>query len=415
MPFPWKKTKGSRISRFADQFNTSKHGGSLVVQTGFPTSIIDLFHKNRDRLKKSAKKKRSSGFDSVSYGNSDSQLGNPERCAINSEVELLNMDVGMVNSDRCLTNRTEDDLVNGKERGGEVVDNRGNIFIVILKVLLMVILALVTRRLVVGVSVSAFSLFLLEYVGNYVYGLSKLCSDYRKMLKVIVAKVLCFVRIKGGAASICHDSVKDINLNVQSVEIEADLGDVIEPVVSLDSDKGLEFERMELKIIDIMKEDEPKQEGSRKARLKTKMRKLVRKKLCKSRRKGSGLESVVPGFGSEVPESMEEDTCIGKDGSNELREIEGQGELNEDEVNISQISLDPCDLILSKDSFVEESGRETLWISKYWVFCLIILSGLVGGRIFAIVFTLAWCLILKPLGNKGDAQPSLRSSGKNCA
>lgn len=416
MGFPWKKAKGSRISRLADQFNTSKHGGSLVVQTGFPTSIIDLFHKNRDRLKKSAKKKRSSGSDSISYCNSDSQVVSSEMCSPNSEVELVNIDMELVESDRCSTDRIEVDLGTDKERFHKVVEEKGSIFIVVLKVLLMVVLASVTKRLVVGVSVSAFSLFLLEYVGNYLYGLLKRCSDYKRMLKVIVERVVCFVRIKGGVDSICRDSVEDLNLIVRSLEIEADLDDVIEPVLCVDSDKGSELESKELKSVDMEKEDEPKQEGSRRARLKTKMRKLVGKKLCKSRRKGSGLESVVPGFGSEVPESTDGDTCFEKDGISELQQIEGHGELNVDKVSISQISSDTCELILSEESsvVVAESGRETIWISKYWVFCLIILSGLVGGRIFAIVFTLACCLISKPLGNKGDTHASLQSSGKIC-
>ncbi|KAL8108505.1 uncharacterized protein LOC141671536 [Apium graveolens] len=413
MPFPWKKNQGSRISRLADRFNSSKHGGSLVVQTGFPTSIIDLFHKNRDRLKKSAKKKRSSGSDSISYCNSDLQIVNPERCSTNSEVEFVNMDVELVKSDRYSTNQIEDDVVSGKERFEKVVEGKGSIFIAVLKVLFMAVLALVTKRLVLGVSVSAFSLFLLEYVGNYVYGLSKSCSDYKRMLKVIVEKVLCFVRIRGGVDSICQDSVEDFKLNVQSMEIEVDLDDVIKPIICLDSDKELEVERMELKSLP-EKEDELKQEGSRRAKLKTKMRKLVKKKLGKSRRKGSGLESIVPGFGSEVPESTEIDTCIDKYGINELKQIDGHAKQSESEVNISQISSDPCELVLSKEAGVgvAESGRQTMWISKYWVFCLIILSGLVGGRIFAIIFTLACCLILKPLGNKEDAHASLQSSGK---
>ncbi|CAN0890321.1 hypothetical protein LINGRAHAP2_LOCUS16365 [Linum grandiflorum] len=32
--------------------HSSKHGNSLVVQSGFPASLVDLFYKNRDRLKK---------------------------------------------------------------------------------------------------------------------------------------------------------------------------------------------------------------------------------------------------------------------------------------------------------------------------------------------------------------------------
>ena len=58
MPLPWKKAKKyNRITQLvAEHLNSPKHGGSLVVETGFPTSLVDLFVKNRDRLKKSMKR-----------------------------------------------------------------------------------------------------------------------------------------------------------------------------------------------------------------------------------------------------------------------------------------------------------------------------------------------------------------------
>uniref|UniRef100_A0A803LLK2 Uncharacterized protein n=1 Tax=Chenopodium quinoa TaxID=63459 RepID=A0A803LLK2_CHEQI len=53
MPSLWKKQKGNRISRLVADLQTGpKRGGSLVVETGFPTSLIDQFVKNRDKLKK---------------------------------------------------------------------------------------------------------------------------------------------------------------------------------------------------------------------------------------------------------------------------------------------------------------------------------------------------------------------------
>ncbi|WZZ35358.1 hypothetical protein YC2023_018759 [Brassica napus] len=53
----WKKPKSGRLSRFMSEFQQSpKRGGSLVVETGFPASLIDLFFKNRDRLKISSSK-----------------------------------------------------------------------------------------------------------------------------------------------------------------------------------------------------------------------------------------------------------------------------------------------------------------------------------------------------------------------
>ncbi|CAN0911554.1 hypothetical protein LINGRAHAP2_LOCUS26936 [Linum grandiflorum] len=60
MPLPWKKSKVATISRLVTDLHhhSPNRGNSLVVQTGFPASLVDLFYKNRDRLKK--KKKPSS-------------------------------------------------------------------------------------------------------------------------------------------------------------------------------------------------------------------------------------------------------------------------------------------------------------------------------------------------------------------
>ncbi|CAN1290395.1 hypothetical protein LINPERPRIM_LOCUS20667 [Linum perenne] len=52
MPLPWNKSKVSTISRLVTDLHSPKHRNSLVVQTGFPASLVDLFYKNRDRLKK---------------------------------------------------------------------------------------------------------------------------------------------------------------------------------------------------------------------------------------------------------------------------------------------------------------------------------------------------------------------------
>ena len=58
MPLPWKKDKVSRFSRIVADLQSPKGGSSLVVETGFPTSLVDLFVKNRERLKKPTGKKK---------------------------------------------------------------------------------------------------------------------------------------------------------------------------------------------------------------------------------------------------------------------------------------------------------------------------------------------------------------------
>nr|DAD26730.1 TPA_asm: hypothetical protein HUJ06_028198 [Nelumbo nucifera] len=60
MPLPWKKAKVGQVSYFLDDHQSLKQERSL--KTGFPTSIVDVFAKNRDRLKKPSKKKKHLGI-----------------------------------------------------------------------------------------------------------------------------------------------------------------------------------------------------------------------------------------------------------------------------------------------------------------------------------------------------------------
>ncbi|KAI9081622.1 hypothetical protein K1719_036508 [Acacia pycnantha] len=57
MPLLWKKNKITRISQIVADLQTPKHGGSLVVETGLRTSLIDLIAKNQSRFQKRNSKK----------------------------------------------------------------------------------------------------------------------------------------------------------------------------------------------------------------------------------------------------------------------------------------------------------------------------------------------------------------------
>ncbi|KAE8655658.1 hypothetical protein F3Y22_tig00117021pilonHSYRG00131 [Hibiscus syriacus] len=126
MHFPWKKSKVTRrISRLVAGLHcTPKRGGYLVLETGFPTSLVDLFVKNRDRFRKSSKRKSSS-----------------------SPQNLCN-----------------DDLKSPDMDGGETVSvSREENFPVVLKVSLMVALAVSTRSLAIWIMMAALSLVIIEF------------------------------------------------------------------------------------------------------------------------------------------------------------------------------------------------------------------------------------------------------------
>ncbi|XP_039056790.1 uncharacterized protein LOC120199876 [Hibiscus syriacus] len=139
MHFPWKKRKVTRISRLvAGLLLSPKRGGSLVVETGFPTSLVDLFVKNRDRFRKSSKTKSSS------ISTHPLPLSPPSPC--NETLQSPDMDVGETVS---ITREENDD---------ERIP-----FHVVLKVSLMVALAVSTRSLAIWIMLAALLLVIIEF------------------------------------------------------------------------------------------------------------------------------------------------------------------------------------------------------------------------------------------------------------
>ncbi|KDP23865.1 hypothetical protein JCGZ_27134 [Jatropha curcas] len=196
MPLPWKKAKVSRISRLVADLQQPKSGKSLVVETGFPTSLVDLFVKNRDRLKKPSKKKKIQQqqqqeravvegefliSDSIPVSNSR-DLPPAESIFIDdSEFEWPeNFSVHQKNVEKSGEETVVDEEINRdsnkgiKECGGatggglenNIESNRKDkrALIAILKIFPVVILSMSTKRLAVGITMSAFLLIFLECI-----------------------------------------------------------------------------------------------------------------------------------------------------------------------------------------------------------------------------------------------------------
>ncbi|GMH27707.1 hypothetical protein Nepgr_029550 [Nepenthes gracilis] len=190
MPSLWKKkSKVNRICRLVAELKSPpKRGGSLVVETGFPTSLVDLFVKNRDRLKKPSEKKRpKSPVDSPPIpSQSPTRLPSPpptllpslskqdeSMCPIVSEME----EIGPQEADLSFAMKTD----RKQEIKGMLDSNDGALFV--LKVALVVILALCTKKLVLGMSMAAFLLILAEYFGGRVLLSSKPWVNAKQRLK----------------------------------------------------------------------------------------------------------------------------------------------------------------------------------------------------------------------------------------
>lgn len=515
MPVPWKKSKSSKV--FGDRMNSSKNGGSLVVETGFPTSIVDLFHKHRDKImKKSLNKKQSQEIlppvgapsSSVIMNNlmnssdSDSTTGNsrkgPKKLVKTLKLpkKLVNQEsIKSDNAEKCRTSsvnqeknlsklgnadkgsmKMENPVANLEESSPGMVNTvvtRRRVFLAFFKVSFVVILAMGTNRLVVGVSVSALSLFFLEYLGKYLYGLLKPRLNSTRMGKSFKSmgsrkmegSVTGSVRNEGdekledeGVATDCCASVKGENLNDPSnekpkpiVRAESNLDSMAAESSNVDCDKGLKTDEADSNKGVFGKEEDggsiklmdPKCKGSRRAKVKSKLKKLVSKKILRPKRKSSDSKSEEPysteediqekerGKEIEQPEcsceEIEQSRCCGETSEQskcrgeEFEQSKCRAELSDDgteflsDVNSDSFEGSKSDTEPSVTNvIVEKLGRKTEGTLKYCVLCVIVLGGLVGGRSLAVVLTLICCLMWIIHKILYKASHGERSSEKSC-
>ncbi|KAL4627864.1 hypothetical protein ACB092_05G196400, partial [Castanea dentata] len=169
MPLPWKKQKGSRISRIvADLQSSPKRGGSLVVQTGFPTSLIDLFVQNRDRLNKNKKKKKKKKQENSS-SNEDDIPSSPVE--IQQEIQADPALSISPTSSGSVSFGVDEDLTPLKLKEAEVNEvcsKEDKNFGVVLKVMFVAVVVVLgfmsTKRLAVCITFSAFLLIIADYL-----------------------------------------------------------------------------------------------------------------------------------------------------------------------------------------------------------------------------------------------------------
>ncbi|RID75755.1 hypothetical protein BRARA_B02783 [Brassica rapa] len=173
----WKKPKSGRLSRFMSEFQQSpKRGGSLVVQTGFPASLIDLFVKNRDRLKKSSSKTKriqcqiQTAPNASLPVNKDARLEKPvARKSIRNKIKNVNLVDGGLTAEKNKPTSHKSGCVCS---GGNVA-----FMLMAFRVLIVVVLTLNTKKkLTIGITLTAFALLLAELVAARVVTRFKHCN-----------------------------------------------------------------------------------------------------------------------------------------------------------------------------------------------------------------------------------------------
>ncbi|XP_039010090.1 uncharacterized protein LOC120138744 isoform X2 [Hibiscus syriacus] len=148
MTFPWKKAKSTLLSRLvADLHRPPQSGRTLVLETGFPTSLVDLFVKNRDRLRKSPKRKSTSQIQTpvVTRLPSSPPRSFPDP-PCEEKAQSSGIDIG------------KSVMVQRKCAGGSRIGFRAAV-----KVIIVAALAVSTKQLTLWIMMAAFLLFLLEF------------------------------------------------------------------------------------------------------------------------------------------------------------------------------------------------------------------------------------------------------------
>ncbi|KAG2240695.1 hypothetical protein Bca52824_097104 [Brassica carinata] len=381
MPLPWKKSKSGRISRFVSNIQQSpKRGGSLVVETGFPTSLIDLFVKNRDRLKKSSSKRKNTN-NKAQTQTVPTRLRVPPTPPPHSLSQKL--DPPSVTEDLAASKIEESSVgVEDREDGDENEDggDRGGggccvLMVVAIKVLLVAVLALSTKKLAVGITLSAFSLLFLELAVARLFRLLNLCPDAQVRLHTLIGKLIGRKRKE----KLEESSSTQERVNKVSFDIIEESRDCIEETSTLmDKAKPVAEEREVQTIRDMVFT----KEKSKSAKLKSKIvKRIVPKKLrsykkkrkMKIKEKEQAVDVV-----EEEEESLTEVFSLYSEDIIESKVSEG------DEIGF----LDSCEEI-------EEEEEPKGDLTKAIVLIVIAMAGLLSGKVLAIGLTLSSCLILR--------------------
>jgi len=192
------------------------------------------------------------------------------------------------------------------------------VLVSVVKLILVVVLVLVlgTKKLVVGITISAFLLIFLEYVGKYTCGMLKPCSDAQKGLRLTVQRVFRCKEDNSDQKNFdpgCSDfdNCESMRPFQESRVIEQYCGEVIpreKEIMDEHICKQIDSEKVvndvEESICEVL---ELKRRMSRKDKIKSKMKKLVPKKLRSSKKEeNNSRSSKIYSFPCEEDESEDD-------------------------------------------------------------------------------------------------------------
>lgn len=398
-PHLWKKAKNATVSSFISDLSSRGRRSPLVVQTGFPTSLADIIVKNRSRLKKPSSKKKvpitecpwsppppprpsqisgsAESLDALELPLSDERSGSEIGRGESHDSEVCNPD------SEDLSRSCSDELNNVSIPGCRW-------FSAVLMAFLVVILAVVTKEIAVGITAFAFVLFFLEFV-------VKRWSFPRRKCAV-------------GSDVILVNEFDLGSIDPKRMEVSQDHGDFveIEEILNEKDCQSNETEVTESPNLDLLMCEwkrevlevggdgdsiKIKKDRNRKLANATSVDKFF-KKLVPKKYRAPKAEKVC----KEKLDSSSEDSELKAGEGEDVQVQEEFHEMEDEEVSSSEFSNETSSLVNSEDMVL---ARENMCIETtkskmgHLIIFVIVLLGLVEGRAVALSVTVAWFLVGK--------------------
>jgi hypothetical protein len=353
MPSPSKKPRAAAaLGRFISSLRPDRRSGatgSLPVQTGFPTSLADLYVKNQSRLKKPCKKTKKK------------RHGNNSECAltVGSASDATDSATSLVlsssgNADEVIA---EEVRIPSVSNDVLVCPRRNSLrfgFVAILNILVLALLAILGKKLIVGFTALAFFLWFLDSVRLDLVQFFNPRAEVRTNL--------CLEQRSFALVS----PIREVEIQTESdsteVEIRAELNQSSESDVIWEENPDFcEVQASNLKKKSILKRLLPKKRSQR-----------------KPQQKDEALDDTIRSREMETASisEKEEDDVV-----NLVMEEENQEEQSTREVPPAQIM----------EGEILQS-REITGVSWFVVFLMVILFGLMEGKAVALVLTI-FCFI----------------------
>ena len=271
--------------------------------------------------------------------------------------------------------------------------------VVAIKVFVVAVLALSTKRLAVGITISAFALLFLEFAVPRVLTLLNLCPDAQARLDSLIRRLIGTKPESSPSPPSSTQERPRNNVSFEIIETFQEPRDCIEETPEPPEKQqpvAEEEEREVLRIRDVVFE----KEKSKSAKLKSKIvKKIVPKKLrsYKKKRKMKKMKEKEEAGGVEI-EIFEEEEGSTTEASSLYSEDITESEVSERyEIGSNPPLLESCE-----ENEEEEEERPKGDLTKATVMMVIALAGLLGGKVVAIGLTVSSCLFLRLVCSKSQ-------------